>query len=186
MTRHSLPLIAAFIERIVRAIGRATAWLNVVLIFVILLQVILRHALSGGHQIVLGELEWHLYAVALLFGLSYSQVHNAHVRVDALSSFYSERTRRYIEIIGILLLMFPFLGIMFVQGWDYVASSWRVNEHSVSPVGLPWRWLIKSAIPLAFGLLFLALFARLLRDIAFLAGVEDADEAKENADEDAA
>ena len=169
---HSLPIIAYHIERCVRTIGWVAAWLNVVLVITILVQVILRYLVSGGHQVLLGELEWHLYATAVLFGVSYSQVFNTHVRVDALSRNFSPRTRAVIEILGILLLMYPFLIIMFLQGVDYVAVAWRVNEGSSSPVGLPWRWLIKAVLPAAFLLLFAALTARVLREIAFLCGVE--------------
>ena len=164
--------IASALERAVRLIGWWAAWFNVVLFVVILVQVVLRYLVSGGYQILLGELEWHLYAIALMFGLSYSQVYNAHVRVDALSRHFSARQRSIVEILGIVFLMYPFLIIMFLHGIDYVASSYRVNEHSDSPVGLPWRWLIKSVIPAAMLLLFLALTARLLREMAHLGGAE--------------
>lgn len=166
----ALPAIAWHIERGVRLICWGAATLNVVLLVTIIVQVVLRYFVSGGHQIILGELEWHLYAAALMFGLSYSQVHNSHVRVDALSRRFSPRARSVVEILGIVFLMYPFLGIMIAQGIDYVQASWRVNEHSASPVGLPWRWLIKSVIPAAFIMLFLALTARLLREVARLAG----------------
>lgn len=166
--------IAAWLEKWARRLGWWAAWLNVALMGVILVQVTLRYAVSGGHQIVLGELEWHLYAAALMFGLSYSQTYDAHVRVDALSGRWSARTRSMIEVVGIVGLMYPFLGIMIVQGVDYVAVAWRVNESSNSPVGLPWRWLIKAVIPAAFSLLALTLTARLLREAAFLAGAAEA------------
>lgn len=173
----ALPQIASHIEHWVRRIGWWAAWLNVLLFVVILVQVLLRYLFgnfdfAGGSQIILGELQWHLYAVALMIGLSYSQIHNAHVRVDAVSRHFSPRARSVVEILGIVLLMYPFLVIMFIQGVDYTMAAWRVNESSASPVGLPWRWLIKSIIPLAFLLLFLALTARLLREVASLCGAE--------------
>ena len=173
-----LPKIAFHIERGVRLFCWWAAWFNVILFVVILIQVLLRYLFSGvaelggSSQIILGELQWHLYSVALMFGLAYSQIYNSHVRVDALSRKFSDRTRSVVEILGILLLMYPFLIIMFLQGLDYVATAWRINERSASPVGLPWRWLIKSIIPAAFFVLFMALTARLLREVAFLAGGE--------------
>ena len=173
----ALPLIASHIEVWVRRIGWWAAWLNVALFLIILVQVLMRYLLggfefAGGSQIILGELQWHLYAVALMLGLSYSQIYNAHIRVDAVSRHFSPRARSVVEILGIALLMYPFLVIMFIQGVDYTLAAWRVNEGSASPVGLPWRWLIKGVIPLAFLLLFLALTARLLREVAFLLGGE--------------
>ena len=165
--------LALGMERLARFVGWCAACLNVLLLAVIIVQVTLRYLVSGGHQIMLGELEWHLYAAAMMFGLAYSQVYNAHVRVDALSRRFSARARSWVEVLGIVFLMFPFLGIMIVQGADYVAVAWRVNESSDSPVGLPWRWIIKSVIPAAFVMLTLALLARLLREVAFLAGAKE-------------
>ncbi len=159
---------AGFVERQIFLIGRAFAALNVLLVGVILLQVALRHFVSGGHQVVLGELEWHLYAAAVMVGLSYAQVADAHIRVDAFARKYSAAAKNYIEIFGILFLAFPFVAVVFLQGLDYVADSWRVRETSDSPVGLPARWFIKSVIPASFALLFFALAARLMREIAAL------------------
>lgn len=170
--------IADCCDTAVRRISVFAAALNVVLIGVILLQVSMRHFFAGGHQVILGELEWHLYAVAMLFGLSYSQTENAHVRVDALARRWSPRRRAAVEIFGILFFMMPFIFVVFFHGLDYVSDSWRVSERSDSPVGLPYRWLIKGVIPAAFLLWFVALLARLLREVVFLLGGDE--EAREN------
>ena len=144
----------------------------------------MRHLFAGGHQIVLGELEWHLYATAMLFGMAYSQSENAHVRVDALARNWTARRRAAVEIFGALFFMAPFITIVFLHGLDYVADSWRVSERSDSPAGLHYRWLIKSVIPASFALWFFALTARLLRDIAILRGDNFASSAApKNADE---
>lgn len=168
----ALLLAADFIERQTVRAGYGFAALNIVLIGAILVQVSLRHFVSGGHQVVLGELEWHLYAVAMMFGLSYAQATGAHVRVDAVARRFSQKTKHWIEIFGILFLAMPFIIVIFLQGLDYVADSWRVNESSDSPVGLPARWFIKSVIPASFALWFFALAAKLMREIAGLLGVE--------------
>ena len=164
------PLVAAadWMDGVVRRIGYAAALLNLVLIAVIMAQVGMRHFFAGGHQIVLGELEWHLYAVAMLFGMAYSQSENSHVRVDALARKWSRKRRAIVEIFGALFLTAPFLIVVFLHGLDYVADSWRVSERSDSPAGLPFRWLIKSVIPASFALWFFALAARVLRDISTL------------------
>ena len=169
------PLISSHIETWVRRICWWAAWFNVILLFTILVQVILRYFFShlgGGSQIILSELQWHFYSIALMFGLSYSQIYNAHVRVDAVSRKFSANTRSIVEILGITLLMYPFLIIMFLHGWDYTATAWRIDEGSASPVGLPHRYIIKGVIPVTFALMFLALTARLLREIAVLFGGE--------------
>jgi TRAP-type mannitol/chloroaromatic compound transport system permease small subunit len=155
---------------LIRRVGGCFAVCNVVLIGAIILQVALRRGLGGGF-VVLEELQWHLYAGAMMFGISYAQTRDIHVRVDVLARRFSKRTRSAIEIGGILFLIMPFVLIVFLQSLDFVYDSWRVGERSDSPVGLPARWVIKSVIPASFGLLFLALFSRLLREAASLGGV---------------
>ncbi len=54
---------------------------------------------------------------------------------------------------------------MIDQGYDYFYDSFRVNESSDSPTGLPARWAFKAVIPISFVLLALAALARLIHDV---------------------
>lgn len=159
--------IADALDKIVLAVGSVMCWGAAVLIFVIILQVILRYGFGHG-LVVLEELQWHLYAVGVMFGLSYAQVKDSHIRVDILHMGLSERTKRKFEIIGIVIFLIPFIWIVFGHSLDFVYDSWRINERSDAPSGLPWRWAVKAVIPLSFGLLTLATLSRLIRDVAFL------------------
>ena len=58
---------------------------------------------------------------------------------------------------------------MIDQGIDYFNDSFRVNERSDSPIGLPARWILKSVIPISFTLLAIAALARLIHDVYMLA-----------------
>ena len=162
----SVPL-ADGIDRFIQRIGLTVAWAYVVLVLVIILQVVLRKGFASG-LIALEELQWHLYAVGVMFGLSYAQTTNSHIRVDLFYSSFRAKTKRLIEVIGILVLVMPFIAIVFFHSLDFVADSWRINEHSDAPSGLPWRWLIKSTIPITFALLGLAMVSRLIRDLTLL------------------
>jgi len=176
-------IIIDTIDRFIISVGHFIAWFNILLIAAIILNVILRY---GGRYMQqdlgiemdwlfldlggpkLEELQWHLYALTVMMGLSYAQTTDSHVRVDIIAEKLSERTVRKWEIFGIIFLLFPFIYIVFIHSLDFVADSWRVNEHSDAPLGLPWRWAIKSVIPISFFMLALATFSRLLRDVVFL------------------
>ena len=106
----------------------------------------------------------------MLFGVAFAQVKNSHIRVDIFAAKFSENTKRLWEIFGILVFVLPFVWVVFYHSLDFVAESWRLNEHSNAPSGLPWRWIIKSAIPLSFGLLGLAALAHLARNLILLMG----------------
>jgi TRAP-type mannitol/chloroaromatic compound transport system permease small subunit len=139
-------------------------WLNALLMVVIIVQVVLRYGFGTGDP-KLEELQWHLYAAAVMFGLAYAQVTDSHVRVDIVAMRLSPQTLRFWEVFGILVFVFPFIFVIFYHSLDFVAESWRLNERSDAPTGLPWRWAIKAVIPASFALLALAVFARLLRDL---------------------
>ncbi|WP_027859471.1 TRAP transporter small permease subunit [Marinobacterium jannaschii] len=159
--------LADAIDRFIQRIGMSVAWVYVLLVLVIMLQVILRKGFSSG-LIALEELQWHLYAIGVMFGLSYAQTTNSHIRVDLFYSRLRARTKRWVEVIGILTLVLPFILVVFLHSIDFVADSWRINEHSSAPSGLPWRWLIKGTIPVTFALLGLAVVSRLIRDLTLL------------------
>ncbi len=140
------------------------SWANAILICAIILQVVLRYGFGRG-LVPLEELQWHLYAIAVMLGMSFAQVENAHVRIDVLHSRFSPRTRCWVEIIGIAVLMLPFLWIVFDHSLDFLYDAWRTGERSNAPMGLPYRWAIKAVIPVSFGLLMLAALSSILRNV---------------------
>jgi TRAP-type mannitol/chloroaromatic compound transport system permease small subunit len=166
---NSLPAVpfAMWLEKIVLGAGKFFAWAYVLLIAVILLQVVLRYGFNHG-MVILEELQWHLYAIGVMFGVSYAQVTNAHIRVDLFHAALSERAQHRWEIFGIVFLLFPFIYVVFDSSLPFVYDAWRIGETSASPTGLPFRWAIKAVIPLSFALLFFASLARLIRTVAAL------------------
>ena len=157
------------IEKTIIRIGKAVSWLNVLLILVILVQVVMRYLFSFS-WVALEELQWHLYAVGIMVGLSYALTENTHVRLDLLHGRLRKKTRAWIDIIGLTVLVLPWCYVIMHHGLDFVAASWRVREASVSPTGLGGYYIIKSVIPLSFGLLTLAALARILKQILVITG----------------
>lgn len=171
---YSSPTVPLYfqIERLVISASKALAWTNLALIAVIIIQVVMRKVFSNG-QIALEELQWHLYATAVMFGTAYAQVTNLHVRVDLFYHKFSARKKALVDILGILLLAAPFVVIVILHSYDFAYEAWRVNESSAAPSGLPYRWMIKAVIPLSFSLLLLSMVAKLLRDLDTLIKGDD-------------
>jgi TRAP-type mannitol/chloroaromatic compound transport system permease small subunit len=174
-SRYRIP-VAQMLNAWVRRVAETTAWLNVLLIGVILAQVILRYGFHHG-LVVLEELMWHLYAVASMFGIAYAVSNDSHIRVDLLHASLPQAARRLIEIFGILLLLMPFLWVVFDHSLQWVYDAYRLDEGSSSPQGLPHRWIIKAVIPLSFVLIFIAALARLISESLLLLHGEKAPEA---------
>lgn len=150
------------LDGFIKSIGHVVMWCNGILIFVIILQVILRYGFSHG-LVALEELQWHLYALGIMIGASYAQVMDSHIRVDIIHARLSQTWKYRWDLFGIVVLLLPFLLIIFYQSLDFVHEAWRVNERSDAPMGLPWRWAVKSVIPISFGLLTIATVSKAVR-----------------------
>ena len=131
---------------------------------VIIVQVLLRYGLNQG-MVALEELQWHLFAILILTGLSFAELNRAHVKVDIISHRFSRKTNAIIEIFGYVFLLFPFLIIVFYHSLDFLADSYSKMESSVSSAGLPYRWVIKSFIPISFAMFFITATINIFKNI---------------------
>jgi len=163
---YRIPIVDG-INSFVRRVGHIAAWSNVLLIGIILLQVTLRYGFNNG-MVPLEELIWHLYAVGIMFGLSYAMTTDSHIRVDLIHMYLSPKKRYIIEVLGITILLMPFLWTIIHHSIGWVYQSFEMKESSSSPTGLPYRWIIKSVLPISFVLMFLAATARLIQSVMLL------------------
>jgi len=155
------------VDGAINRIGRIVSWVWLALLIVIVTNVTLRYAFGEG-RIEFEEIQWHLYSLGFLVGLSFAYSSDNHVRVDVLHERLSPRRKAWIELYGILLLLLPFLVLIIVFSLPFVADSFRFGEISQAPGGLPYRWVIKAVLPIGFVLLLLATLARLSRVWTFL------------------
>lgn len=161
--------ISNILDEFIDQLGALFSWLWLATVGVILYSVIARYAFSQG-SVMLEEVQWHLAGATWLIGLSYTLVHDAHVRVDVLHERFSRRTQAWIEFAGILFLLMPFLVIAFLEVLPYAWSSFHQGERAQAPNGLPARWVLKMLLPISMGLLFTAGFSRFLRTTSLLFG----------------
>lgn len=117
-----------------------------VLTAVILYDVIGRRYYDTG-SVLLQELQWHLHGAIAVLAFGYAYLKDAHVRIDVFASSLAGRVRLSIEIAAILLCLVPFMGLLAWWGFDFAARAFVRGEGSVGGLGLPERWIIKSAIP---------------------------------------
>jgi TRAP-type mannitol/chloroaromatic compound transport system permease small subunit len=161
MTLRALRPTAAAIEALIDRVGSLTAWIALVMIGLVATNVILRYSFSFG-SVWAQELEWHLLAALILLGMSYALQRGENVRVDVFYAHFSPRTKFVVDVISALLLIA--ISVHFIQlSLGYVEQSRSISEGSPDPGGIPYRWLVKSLIPLGYGLLVLQQLALLLR-----------------------
>ena len=169
-----LNIIESTINAILDLTGKVASFLLIVLVGIIAFNVINRYAFNAS-SIALEELSWHLYSSIFLLGISYAVRTSSHVRVDLVYESRAAKTKAIIDIVGTLVLLLPFAGIMMYYGYVFANESYSfgphaetinalveqffttgIGERSQDPGGLNNRFVIKSVIPLAFTLTFLS------------------------------
>lgn len=139
-------------------LGSKVAWLNVLLILLIGVDVVLRYVFNTGF-VALGELEWHLFALIFLLCMGYSLRHDQHVRVDVFYNQFSERAKAWVNLLGAIFMLLPFCVVCIYAGFKFGYYSFQFREGSPNPGGLPALYLIKSMIAVGFVFLLLQSFS---------------------------
>jgi tripartite ATP-independent transporter DctM subunit len=151
-----------YIDILTKKTGRLAALLSLFLALLIGYDVLMRYWFSEG-SVALQEVEWHLFDLIFLLGLSYTLKHDKHVRVDILFAHYSSENRALIQILSMLFLLIPF-SLFFLNGaYEMTLQSYIQNEISSDPGGLKYRFVIKGVLFLAFALLVLQAISEILK-----------------------
>ena len=172
VSTYRIPVVDK-INGFVEWIGSLAAWINVVLVGVILASVFMRYGMNQA-MVTLEELTWYMYAVGIMFGLSYGVVKNSHIRVDILHSKFPRKLQYAVEMFGLIFLLLPFAIVIFHHSLEWVWDSYAMSEASSSPQGLSHRWIIKSVIPVSFFLLILSGVSRLIQSFVLFRHDHDA------------
>ena len=156
-------VIAERIESVIDLFGKVASWLTLSIVLLIVINVILRYSMSLG-SVWAQELEWHLLAAMILFGISFSLLRGDNVRVDLFYANYTPQKKFIVDLVSAILTII--IAVFFVKlSINYVGQSFSIGEKSPDPGGIPMRWLVKSLIPIGFSLLALQGFAEMLRVI---------------------
>jgi TRAP-type mannitol/chloroaromatic compound transport system permease small subunit len=168
-----LRYIIQIINTISEWTGRLIAWLVLILVLIIVYNSSMAAVFSIG-SVALQELQWHLFALIFLLGAAYTLKHDEHVRVDIIyqGRWMDKRKRAWVDLLGGLFLLVPFCLLIISASWTFVHDAYIFQEGSPDGGGLPFRFLLKSAIPVGFGLLMLQGIANSLTSLLYLLGIE--------------
>ena len=141
-----------FYHRINKVAGKILSVVLVLMTLNIFYDVIMRYTFHNS-SVGMQEMEWHLFSVMILFGVSVALLDEAHVRVDFIYDRFSIRTKAVINIIGTIFFLLPLAILIFSGSIGFVQDAYQIGEISEDPGGLRYRWIIKGMIPLAFAYL---------------------------------
>ncbi len=157
------------IDRINQLLGKLASIMILLSCVVSASNAILRYGLDMSNNWPL-ELQWYLFAAAVMLGASYTLKRNEHVRVDLIYSYASGRTRIWIDLFGLALFLMPACLLFSWLSWSTLFyPSWLVMEHSLNSGGLP-RYPIKFIVPFGFFMLSLQGLSEIIKRIGMLKG----------------
>ena len=113
------------------------------------------------------EIQWYLFGLVFSLGAAYALKYNEHVRVDIFYKDWSIRRQALCNLIGTIVFLIPFCGLIIYFSIKYVDYSWAIKEISPDPGGLP-RYPIKSFIIVSPVLLIIQGISEILKNLVIL------------------
>jgi TRAP-type mannitol/chloroaromatic compound transport system permease small subunit len=169
MSFAHMTAIADRIDRLTAVIGRAAAWLVLVVVVLQFALVVARYAFGLG-SVWLTETVVYAHAAMFMLAAAWTLQAGGHVRVDVFYADASARTKALIDLIGALLFLLVFMLVLIWLSVPYAARSWVILEHSQEASGLPIVFALKTLIPLFAVLMALQGLAQAIRAAVALSG----------------
>lgn len=148
-------------------VGKATAWLMIVLMSVVCIEVFKRYIMNMPTAWIF-DLDNMLYGSAFMLCGAYTLAQNAHVRGDFLYSSMQPRMQATLDIVLYVVFFLPGIAALIYAGYDYASLSWHINEHSNVTAEGPPVYHFKTVIPIAGALILLQGIAEIVRCVVCL------------------
>ncbi|MBV8031466.1 MAG: TRAP transporter small permease subunit [Betaproteobacteria bacterium] len=155
------------IDRISTWAGKATAWLMMLLMFTVCIEVFKRYILNAPTAWIFDATNMMYGTLFMLCG-AYTLAQDGHVRGDFLYGSMKPRTQATLDLALYILFFLPGIAALLYAGWDYAAYSWRIDEHSNVTSNGPPVYQFKTVIPVAGALVLLQGLAEIIRCVVCL------------------
>ncbi|WP_022666569.1 TRAP transporter small permease subunit [Desulfospira joergensenii] len=151
------------LEKITRKQGDLASFLIYPLLIIVVYEVFMRYVFNAPTTWGF-EATAFIYGLHYMFGLSYTDVHDGHVKVDIFTALAPEKIQVFIRILTNLVMFLPVMICMTLLSMKFAYVSFTGLE--VNPTSwAPPIWPLKSLMALCFFFLLLQGIANLLKDI---------------------
>lgn len=135
------------LDKLSAALGRTISWLTLLMVLVTFVIVVMRYVFSTGLIWLQESLSW-MHAVVFMLGAAYTLQQEEHVRVDIFYRRMSEKQRAWVNLLGVLVFIFPMCAFFVYASLDYVTAAWSIREVSRNSGGLPYPFIpvLKSVL----------------------------------------
>ena len=153
-----------FIDSLSTWVGKAFAWLILILTLGITYEVFMRYVLGAPTSWAF-DFSYITYGAMFLMAGAYALARNNHVRADVLYRLWKPATQAKMDLALYILFFLPAILAFMYSGWNYASMSVRFREVSIfSPAGIP-VFPLKALIPITGLLLLLQGIAEIIRCI---------------------
>jgi TRAP-type mannitol/chloroaromatic compound transport system permease small subunit len=159
------------IDRFNEIIGKAVGWLILLSILISAGNAIIRKVLNTSSNAWL-EAQWYLFGAAFLLAAAYTLKQNEHIRIDIIYGMFSRRTQHWIDLLGHVFFLMPFVILMISYFTPYFLLSYRSGEVSTNAGGLI-IWPAKALLLAGFILLGIQGISEIIKKIAIMRGDMD-------------
>lgn len=161
--------LCRWIDTLNRGVGYVVAWAACLVVLVVFADVVMRYAFNTSY-VFIQELEWHLFSFIFLIGAGYTLLKDGHVRVDLFYQRLSPKGKAWINFIGVLVFLIPGCYLIINTSYKFAHTSFLNLEGSPDPGGIPYRFIIKFAIPIGYVLILLQGLAMGIRSFFTIIG----------------
>ncbi len=140
-------------EGLNKGVGTAVSWLTLGTVIVCFATVYTRYALNTNYTWLQDSYVW-THALVIMLGAGYTMAIGGFVRVDIFYAKWPPRRRALADLVQTVVFLLPFMLVCLVAFWTLFTNSYRADEATPNPGGLPNYWLLKGAL-LAFAAMML-------------------------------
>lgn len=157
-------LVLNILRKIIDSVGHLCSLLMLLMVLNVFYDVIMRYFFNDV-SIGMQELEWHLFGAMFMFGIGYTFKEDGHVRVDVFYDQMTIRSQAFVNIFGSIIFALPITLLILYFSIDYTYQAYEMGEGSADPGGLPYRWIIRSVIPISSVFLTLSIIYIVLNEV---------------------
>lgn len=143
----ALRRLADHIDRLIALLGRLLILAVPLVVLLAAAVVVLRYAVGIGFPWLSESFVW-LNGVIFTLGAPYLLQQNRHVRVEVLYGHLPARGQALVNLLGVVLLLWPSCYAVAAVAWPSVYRSLRALEASPTIDGLPFLYVLKLCVPL--------------------------------------
>jgi TRAP-type mannitol/chloroaromatic compound transport system permease small subunit len=156
-----------FVDSVSTFVGKAFAWLMLVLMGVVLYDVFMRYVIND--PILWGyDTSYMLYGSVFMMCGAYALAQDDHVRGDFFYGSMKPKTQAGFDLVLYVLFFLPGIGALCYAGVGFAQDSWFLHEHSSVTSDGPPLYHFKTLIPIAGALVMLQGLAEIVRCVVCL------------------